>query len=343
MLRRPTVVVIGAGAGVDIDMPLGSALSTTIAAKLNIRFDLYEQRSGDHNVTAALRRIAKERGEDFNVWRTAACSVAGGIQYTRSIDAYLNTHQENERLKIAGKLAIVQSILEAENRSSVYINKGSNEWQQAEKTFGSWLPKLFYVIQDGIIQSDNLENLFSNLCVINFNYDRCLEQFLLKVVSDLYGKNEQVAIDLVKRLKIFHPYGSVGSLWPGARQVGFGVTDYGDIAGLSGEINTFNEKLEERGDLNEMRLKISEAEQIVFLGFHFHSQNMALLHSVAPARGSGVHVYATATHRSDADSRIIDNDIRAMLGPRGGSWTIFVERMLDCNKLLQDYTSTLLR
>src|ERR1051325_3004557 len=120
MLRRPPVFVIGAGAGVDINMPVGSTLSATIADKLNIRFDSAEQKSGDRDITAALRRIAKERHENFNEWRAAACSVAGGIRYTRSIDAYLNTHKDNERLKIAGKLAIVQSILEAESNSTVY-------------------------------------------------------------------------------------------------------------------------------------------------------------------------------------------------------------------------------
>lgn len=92
-----------------------------------------------------------------------------------------------------------------------------------------------------------------------------------------------------------------------------------------------------------MRQKISEAEQIVFLGFHFHSQNMALLQAAGPARGGGVHAYATAFERSEADKLIIDGDIRAMLAPRGGSWTVFVERALDCQGLLQDYTSTLMR
>jgi hypothetical protein len=37
MLRQPTVIVVGARAGVDIDMPVGSVLSGTIASKLNIR------------------------------------------------------------------------------------------------------------------------------------------------------------------------------------------------------------------------------------------------------------------------------------------------------------------
>jgi hypothetical protein len=41
MFSVTTVFIIGAGAGADIDMPLGSALSLEIAQKLNIRFGLH--------------------------------------------------------------------------------------------------------------------------------------------------------------------------------------------------------------------------------------------------------------------------------------------------------------
>ncbi len=295
MFRRKTVIVVGAGAGVDVDMPVGTRLSNTIADKLNIRFSEGHQIGGDQKITDALRQIAKERSESANEWFAAARSVAAGIRYTRSIDAYLNTHRDNERLKISGKLAIAQSILEAERGSAVYIDQmGNREWNNSEKVFGSWLPKWFFMLQDGIVGNENFDALFRNICVIHFNYDRCMEHFLLKAIEDLYGKGQEATLDAVRKLQIFHPYGAVGSLADGKRrQVGFGVTDYGDMVGLSAEINTFNEKLEEGEELNEMRQKISEAEQIVFLGFHFHSQNMALLQAAGPGRGGSVHAYAS--------------------------------------------------
>jgi hypothetical protein len=345
MFRRKTVIVVGAGSGVDIEMPVGSELSNTIADKLNITFSDGHQKSGDQTIANALRRIAKDRSENANEWFSAARSVAAGIRYTRSIDAYLNTHRDNARLNIAGKLAIAQSILEAERRSAVHIDESeSREWNNSDKVFGSWLPKLFFILQEGIVANENFDELFKNICVINFNYDRCVEHFLLKAITDLYGKQQEATIKAVAQLKIYHPYGSVGSLVGGRRRpVGFGVADYGDLVGVSREINTFNEKLEESEELNEMREQISEAQQIVFLGFHFHSQNMALLRASGPSRGGIVHVYATAVDRSEADKQIIDGDIRAMLAPRGGSWAVFVERTLDCQRLLRDYTSTLLR
>jgi hypothetical protein len=62
MFRRPTLFVIGAGAGADVNMPIGARLSDLIAGKTDIRFEGgYNQISGDPTIMAALRRIAKDR------------------------------------------------------------------------------------------------------------------------------------------------------------------------------------------------------------------------------------------------------------------------------------------
>lgn len=39
MLPRKTLFVVGAGAGAELDMPLGDALSAEIVRKTDIRFD----------------------------------------------------------------------------------------------------------------------------------------------------------------------------------------------------------------------------------------------------------------------------------------------------------------
>ena len=81
MFSVPTVFVIGAGAGKDIGMPVGSELSIEIAAKLKITHKDYSPalQSGDLRISQALGRIAKERGENYNEWRVAGGSVAAGI------------------------------------------------------------------------------------------------------------------------------------------------------------------------------------------------------------------------------------------------------------------------
>lgn len=156
-------------------MPVGGALSATIADKTHIKYKDYGHTlaSGDAAVTNALKRMASDRGIDFNKWRAESCSIREGIHHSRSIDAYLNTHKDNEAVKIAGKLAIVQSILEAENDSDVQHSHG--QWQNTDRVLQSWFPDLFYFMQDGVGGSSDVRDIFRNVSFISFNYDRCLE------------------------------------------------------------------------------------------------------------------------------------------------------------------------
>jgi hypothetical protein len=111
----PTVFVIGAGAGSDIDMPVGNALSELIANKLNIRFgDSSDLKHGDEAVVLAIREIARTRNGNANDWYAAGRAVASGIRYTRSIDSYINSHRDDDKIRDCAKLAIAQSILESE-------------------------------------------------------------------------------------------------------------------------------------------------------------------------------------------------------------------------------------
>jgi len=92
----------------------------------------------------------------------------------------------------------------------------------------------------------------------------------------------------------------------GNPKVNFGGTDYGDIVGLSGQIRTFNEQMEDKVQLDEIRQRVADAKRIVFLGFHFHNQNMELLKAPGPNRGDIVNAYTTAYDRSNADVALID-------------------------------------
>jgi hypothetical protein len=343
MLSVPTVFVIGAGAGTEIGMPTGSELSDAIAHKLDIRFEEFgsKQRSGDPQIADALKRICKEKGEDFNGWRAAACTVATGIHYTRSIDSYLHTHKDNERVKVAGKLAIVQTILEYEKGSAALRLR--NNWQDSGRLMGSWMQDFMYVLQDGIVAAENLNDLFRNLCIINFNYDRCIEQFFYFAIQDLYQVPPAKAAELMGSLRIFHPYGVVGYLdWETKkRRVDFGVTDYGDFTGLATEIRTFNEQIEEGNELEAMREAVASAERVVFLGFHFHKQNMALITTGGTGRGGSVKVFGTVMNRSGSDVAIIQDQIRRVLAARGGTWEIDLKGV-DCKGLFKEFGTALL-
>lgn len=112
---------------------------------------------------------------------------------------------------------------------------------------------------------------------------------------------------------------------------------------VSKRIRTFNEQIEEEETLRKMSEWMSEAERIVYLGFHFHDQNVEVLRSQAPARGGIVNSYATAFQRSTSDVQIIDEQIRAGLNKRGGSWNVYIAKDVDCAGLFREYGTALAR
>jgi hypothetical protein len=333
MFPTPTVFIIGAGAGKDIGMPVGSELSLEIAEKLNIKHKDHSQElsSGEPELSSALRRLAKERNEDYNDWRAAGTTVAQGIAYTRSIDAYLNTHKDNTKIKICGKLAIAHTILAHEKSSALHV-QSSGDFADRKKVEQSWLSDLLYLMQDQIVASENLDRIFDNLCIVNFNYDRCVEHFLFYALQHLYQINKSRATQLMQRLVVFHPYGQVGFMqWDptGRRPVDFGASACGELVELSGEIRTLNEQLEDEREPSEIRKHVGDALRIIFLGFHFHHQNMELLKASGPGRGGIVNSYATAFARSQADKNLIDRQIHQLLSERAVSSNVFVEGS-DC-------------
>ena len=199
----------------------------------------------------------------------------------------------------------------------------------------------FNILQDRIVVSENMQDVFSNLCIINFNYDRCIEQYLFYAVQNLFQIDERAASELMRRLKIFHPYGHVGPLpFRQAGAVQFGA-NYGELHSLSEKIRTFNEQIEEGEELRAMRDEVAKARRIIFLGFHFHQQNMELLKPPSPKRGTA-SVYATALDRSDADTQIIERQIRDTLRECGGVGRLNISRNLDCKGLFKEYGMTLL-
>jgi hypothetical protein len=74
-------------------------------------------------------------------------------------------------------------------------------------------------------------------------------------------------------------------------------------------LRTFTEQIEDGEELTAMRQSLSEADRVVFLGFGYHRQNMALLSE--RVEGSASHVYGTAMGLSEADKSVVT----AQLGP----------------------------
>jgi len=349
MIRSKTVFIIGAGAGFDLGMPLGDQLSRIIGEKLNIKFKSggYEQASGDFEIMDALRRVSGLEKVNVNEYITSGWGVAEGVGFSRSIDSYLNAHTGNEKVKTCAKLGIVKTILEAERHCAVYIDHRNSrlEFKDRAAVMISWLQSFMFLLQDRVQKQNDLSKIFENVKIINFNYDRCVEQFLWLALQKVFAIGAEQAADLVNTLPIIHPYGVVGCLnWQPGLRIGFGEEIHPHrLIDVALKIRTFNEQIEDEDALSNMAEWISDASRLVFLGFHFHDQNMELLRSKLPARGGLVNIYCTGVDRSDSDLHIIHSQISEMLSSRGGTHKICIERRWDCSGLFKEFGTAMAR
>src|SRR5262249_111119 len=193
-----------------------------------------------------------------NEHRRAASQVAQGIVYSRSIDGYLHSHKDNKLLQVCGKLAIVRTILEREKQCALYVDDTRRPFQFRDHVGvqRSWFRAFMHMLVDGIVVSEQLDAMFSNLAIVNFNYDRCVEHFLFHALIDWSNRSEGGIADLLnKRLMIYHPYGRVAPLpWQSRDGIGFGAEiDEHALAKCASGIRTFNEELDDREQLQKLQ------------------------------------------------------------------------------------------
>ena len=168
------------------------------------------------------------------------------------------------------------------------------------------------------------------------------QHYLYYTIMELYRSNEQDAAEIMSAIQILRPYGQVGSLdWEkqGKLKVGFGVKDYGAIETLADEIKTFNEQIEDKDLIRNIHGAINAAQRIVFLGFHFHKQNMELMMVTDDAQAIRPAVIATVLGRSPPDQEMIKQRITNMTGAKRPPKSI--ETFADgCRGLFRNFGST---
>jgi hypothetical protein len=242
-------------------------------------------------------------------------------------------------------MGIVYAILNAEKKSALYPNP--NGKLSLDKLNNTWYFHFAKILFD-LVQPDNLEDLFNHFSIVCFNYDRCIQHFLINALCIRFDISNDRARELVKDLKIYHPYGSIGNLpMPGLDKcIKFGESfDYLNLLDLSQSIKTFTEQIEEGDLLNNIRQEVTEAETIVFLGFGYHKQNMSIL---APSIDNiSKRIYATAIGISDPDKSVIEDQIYSTLRlKQDPDYRIrildsHVRNDLTCAALFSEYQRTL--
>ncbi len=347
MFKKRTLFIVGAGASAEFDLPVGTQLAATIANKMDVRVkqsrDL--EPTGDHDIFHQLMHFHQS---EIREYQQAMWVIRDGVQMSSSIDDFLDVRGADERIKTAGKMAIVKSVLEAERRSKLFFNK-SNIYNRmkVEKFENTWIVKFVRMLGRGV-PKERAGEVFSNVAFIVFNYDRCIEHCSLHALQQLYSIGEAEAASILEKLTILHPYGQAGSLKTAKEHGGIAYGGEPDKLSapyyqLAKEIKTYTEQVGDPGELKPIHDEMHAAERVVFLGFAFHDQNMALLKPESLL--SRKDIYATAYGMSSNDVQVVNNQLLTFFAerkerPAMSNGHIHIRADLKCADMFDQYTKS---
>lgn len=340
MFKQETVFIVGAGASAEAGLPIGSQLAGIIAKSLFFEVDDFGSiKNTDSTLLNAWKRHLPQA--DLNRHLLAARQIHEGIEMVRSIDNYLHIHETNEQVKFCGKTAIVHAILQAERNSLLMTSeRNPNSLQNIDQLKNTWYMEFVKQLMEGR-QASDLENVFDEISIICFNYDRCIPHFLRFAIKSLYSISLEKAERIVAKLEIHHPYGTVGPLQTMENRNGvqFGSSDYTlRLAELSEGIKTFTEQVDDKEKLEKIKDTILNANHLIFLGFGFHEQNMNILEPFKKEQPKTV--YATAFGMSESNTIEIEARIKK-LGRGSPRKPLQIKNDLNCAELFRHFQMSL--
>jgi len=283
------------------------------------------------------QQITSNMQKYVNEFQQAGWLIRDGILLSRSIDDFLDLHRNDPRVTLYGKAAIVRCILDAERNSKLYFRPNGSRAAFSPTNFrDTWLVKFVEMLTPGIPRED-VRQIFDSVSFIVFNYDRCIEFFLLHALQMVYGIDEKEAQSALDDLEIIHPYGVIDPAIPfGAGQA--------DFVKLAGGIKTYTEQIGSGEMTGRIAGRIHDADHIVFLGFAYHDQNMLLLNPHG-ALGSK-KLFGTGFGMSDTDVEVTSKQVDAWFrenqtSPVARKRFIKIENQLKCADLFDHYAKTL--
>ena len=310
MFRAKTVIVIGAGASIEVGLPMGPELLKTIAKLTHFEFEWGQLKSGDQVILEALKLCLNE-GTDvtkLNEHLRAGRQLGKSANQAQSIDNVIDA-LEDPQIELLGKLGIVRAILNAEAASPVFkFAQNIPDTLDLSKFDDTWYSSLTRLLIENVRKSQ-IDNIFNNLEIVNFNYDRCLEHYLPLSLSDYYGVKSDAIREIMNRLTIHRPYGVAGKLpWQkgDVPSVQFGESSSQQLAEVAQQVRTFTERVNEGAELAAMRATVSSADRLIFLGFAFHRQNVELL---SQKTQDHTEIVATAFQISNSDKSVIEDEL----------------------------------
>lgn len=338
MSNPHTTFIVGAGASAEYDFPVGSKLLSDIRKLVDFDHDIYSQ----SNLTQDQKQFVSAINS-LHVKFDTLKEIKDQIIYADSIDRYISRFNDDAKKQDVCKIAICLKLFKSEH-NCYSDDRGllKDEFWVSESSRG-WLFKFFKYLTRRISTSD-LDSVFENISIICFNYDRCIEFFLWNMLQRAYGITAERASELILKLNIVHPYGSLGTLpFQAGRRIAFGI-EYPNLNNVYKEIKTFSEAVED----NEINYIISksmwDAGTIVFLGFSFGQENIKLISQANSSIVQGSYskkVYATAFGVHAPNVEAFKARINSLFP---ASMNIYVEvSPLTCSDFFDHYTEAISR
>ncbi|MBY3492557.1 hypothetical protein [Rhizobium laguerreae] len=276
MFEDKTVFVIGAGASQEFGLPVGWDLLKEIRENSWFQFNRTAvPQSGNRKIYDTVYGKYEKDPDALTAVFKGMADIRNGIDSAGSIDEFINRHSDDPIIAEIGKIQIAHAIVKAEANSNLIAQKGREtdgiNWDSAENT---WIAPFSRALFDGV-RAREVDTLGENIKIICFNYDRCIEHYLEYAIQKAYRDvDRNHARQIVRNMKIIHPYGSLGSI----SQISFGTPlEHVDLYHVTKNLITWSESVEDDEMVRDIQGAIREARSIVFMGFAFANQNMGLL------------------------------------------------------------------
>jgi hypothetical protein len=277
VIRRRTVLVLGAGASMPYGFPSGRQLKTIIVA------DALSPTNG------GVTELVNQAGYDTNKFR----EFASALQHSGrgSVDEFLEFRAEFLEV---GKAAIAAALIPLENEARLF---------PAEARADDLYQHLFSQMNtDRDAWSDNA------ISIVTFNYDRSVEHYMVIAFANAYGVTQATAGKVVAKVPIIHVYGSLGflpSIQDGGREYIANASADNLRLAASGILILHENHPSSAPALQKAKELMAVAESIYFLGFGYHRTNLQRL-DVRSIRHH-IDIHGTTSGFSDAEIE----DIRA--------------------------------
>jgi hypothetical protein len=332
MFTKRTLFICGAGTSQEAGLPIGTELIEKIRTTTDVRYDMAGTApagKGDFGLLHDISGHALDRAREF---QRAGLKIRDGAGFSSSIDDFLDVHRNDPEVTLYGKAAIAKCILDAEKESQLFVPQ--NRKFNSDQIRGTWFVKFMHILGRGVPRESAL-SIFNNVAFVVFNYDRCIEYFLLHALQNLFSISHNEARSALQKLTIIHPYGSIGLV----DRAPFGQADM-NCADLAGEIKTYTEQIQASGLGPAINAELQRAERIVFLGFAFRGENMRFFAPSQPLQDK--NVYGTAYNMSDSDVEIVTSELaRLFQNPLSARTLIRLENKLQCTELFDYYAKSL--